>query len=88
MTYENPYRIEQKMISMMPKDFDKFLELMKERDYEIKVGKHIAFKKKEQKKFIRLRSLGEGYSEDEIRLSISERKIRNSKLNQKQTDLV
>ena len=32
----------------------------------------IAFKKKEQKKFIRLRSLGEGYSENEIRLSISE----------------
>lgn len=60
------------VISMIPKDFDKFLELMKERDYEIKVGKHIAFKKKEQKKFIRLRSLGEGYSENEIRLSISE----------------
>lgn len=74
------------VISMMPNDFDKFLELMKERDYEIKVGKHIAFKKKEQKKFIRLRSLGEGYSEDEIRLSISERKVRNPKSNQKQTD--
>lgn len=74
------------VISMMPKDFDKFLELMKEQDYEIKVGKHIALKKKEQKKFIRLRSLGEGYSEDEIRLSISERKVRNSKSNQKQTD--
>lgn len=74
------------VISLMPKDFDKFLEHMKERGYEIKVGKHIAFKKKEQKKFIRLRSLGEGYSEDEIRLSISERKVGNSKSNQKQTD--
>lgn len=74
------------VISLIPKDFDKFLELMKERGYEIKVGKHIAFKKKEQKKFIRLHSLGEGYSEDEIRLSISERKVRNSKSNLKQTD--
>lgn len=74
------------VISMIPKDFDKFLELMKERDYEIKVGKHIAFKKKEQKKFIRLRSLGEGYSENEIRLSISEGKVRNSKSSQKRID--
>ena len=74
------------VISSMPKDFDKFLELMKERGYEIKVGKHIAFKKKEQKKFLRLRSLGDGYSEDEIRLSISERKARNSKSNPKKTD--
>ena len=32
--------------------------------YEIKSGKHYAFKGAEQKKFIRLRSLGEGYSED------------------------
>ncbi len=73
-------------ISLIPKDFDKFLELMIERGYEIKVGKHIAFKKKEQKKFIRLRSLGEGYSEDEIRLSISERKVHNSKSNPKQNE--
>ena len=74
------------VINMLPKDFDAFLALMKEKDYEIKVGKHIAFKKKNQKKFIRLRSLGEGYSEDEIRLSISERKVRNSKPNQNQND--
>lgn len=74
------------VINMLPKDFDAFLALMKEKDYEIKVGKHIAFKKKNQKKFIRLRSLGEGYSEDKIRLSISERKVRNSKPNQKQND--
>jgi hypothetical protein len=70
------------VISMIPKDFDKFLELMKERGYEIKVGKHIAFKKKEQKKFIRLRSLGEGYSENDIRLSIAEKRTRPSKTNQ------
>ncbi len=72
------------VISLMPNDFDKFLELMKERGYEIKVGKHIAFKKKEQKKFIRLRSLGDGYSEDDIRLSITEKRSRPSK--EKQTE--
>ena len=57
---------------------------MKERGYEIKVGKHIAFKKKEQKKFIRLRSLGDGYSEDDIRLSITEKRSKPSK--EKQTE--
>lgn len=72
------------VISMMPKDFDAFLSLMKEQDYEIKVGKHIAFKKKEQKKFIRLRSLGEGYSEDDIRLRIAEKRTHPSKTKQKE----
>ncbi len=72
------------IINMLPKDFDNFLELMKERDYEIKVGKHVAFKKQNQKKFIRLRSLGDGYSEDDIRLSIAEKKTRRSKTKQKE----
>ncbi len=72
------------IINMLPKDFDNFLELMKERDYEIKVGKHVAFKKQNQKKFIRLRSLGDGYSEDDIRLSIAEEKTRRSKTKQKE----
>ena len=40
---------------------------MKQVDYSIKQGKHLAFKNKEQKRFIRLRSLGEGYSEEEIK---------------------
>lgn len=43
---------------------------MKSVDYEIKSGKHYAFKGAEQKKFIRLRSLNEGYSEDEIKTVI------------------
>lgn len=38
--------------------------------YEIKSGKHYAFKGGEQKKFIRLRSLGKGYSEEEIKAVI------------------
>lgn len=38
--------------------------------YEIKSSKHYTFKGAEQKKFIRLRSLGDGYSEDEIKAII------------------
>nr|WP_207719587.1 relaxase/mobilization nuclease domain-containing protein [Clostridium cadaveris] len=53
-----------------PKTFDAFLELMRNAGYEIKSGKHYAFKGGDQKKFIRLRSLGEGYSEEEIKTII------------------
>jgi len=53
-----------------PADFDEFLSEMKLAGYEIKIGKHISFKSGNQKKFIRLRSLGSGYSEEEIKAVI------------------
>jgi len=40
---------------------------MKQAGCEVKFGKHIAFKLPDGKKFLRLDSLGEGYSEAEIR---------------------
>ena len=55
------------VIAQKPTDFDEFLSKMKEQGYEIKQGKNIAFKSKEQKKFIRLRSLGDEYQEEQIR---------------------
>jgi len=47
---------------------------MKLAGYEIKTGKHISFKSENQKKFIRLRSLGNGYSEEEIKAVIDGKK--------------
>ncbi len=58
------------VLAQKPKTFDAFLQLMQGAGYEIKSGKHYAFKGAEQKKFIRLRSIGEGYSEDEIKAII------------------
>ena len=49
-----------------PQSFEQFLHLMEVAGYEIKRGKHIGFKSAEQGKFIRFRSLGSGYSQDEI----------------------
>lgn len=49
-----------------PKDYEAFLALMKEAGYEYKTGKQPAFKGPGQKKFTRLRSLKEGYSEGDI----------------------
>jgi hypothetical protein len=49
-----------------PADFDAFLLKMEAARYEIKRGKYPAFRAQGEKKFTRLRSLGEGYSEQKI----------------------
>ena len=59
------------ILSKKPIDFNAFLSEMVQAGYLVKQGKYIAFKGKDQKKFIRLRSLGEGYSEEEIKAVIS-----------------
>lgn len=59
------------ILSKKPANFDVFLCEIKQAGYEIKQGKYLAFKSVEQKKFIRLRSLGDGYSVEEIKAVIS-----------------
>ena len=49
------------------KDFDEFLHKLEDAGFAIKRGKHISIKGKNQKRFIRLRSLGEGYTEDGLK---------------------
>lgn len=49
-----------------PKDMDEFLRFMVEHGYEIKRGKYIAVKAEGQKNYLRLRSLGNGYTEDDM----------------------
>ena len=49
-----------------PKNMDELLHLLEEMDYDIKRGKHAAVKSKEQKKYIRFRSLGAGYREEDL----------------------
>ncbi len=58
------------VMAQKPVDFETFLKLMVENGYEVKHGQHLAFKASGQQKFTRLRSLGEGYSEDELRSAI------------------
>jgi hypothetical protein len=62
------------ILSKNPTNFDVFLSQMEHAGYSIKQGKYLAFKNNDQKKFIRLRSLGEGYTEEEIRAVINEEK--------------
>lgn len=59
------------VLRQKPETFDKLVRQLLEMGYEFKDGKQKAFRGKEQKRFIRLRSLGEGYSEEELRAVIS-----------------
>lgn len=59
-----------RVLKEKPKDFAEFLQKMAELGFEFKDGKQPAFRGKEQKRFIRLRSLGEEYSEEDIRAII------------------
>ena len=61
-----------------PKNFAEFLWKMTELGFEFQDGKHPAFRGKDQKRFIRLRSLGEEYSEEDIRAIISGKPIHRS----------
>lgn len=49
-----------------PKDMDELLRLLFEMGYERKRGKYVSVKGKGQKKFLRFRSLGAGYREQDL----------------------
>lgn len=49
-----------------PKSMEELLRLLEEMGYEIKRGKHVAIKRPEQERFIRFRSLGTGYREEDL----------------------
>lgn len=59
-------------------------------DYEIKYGKHIAFRHKDQERFTRLKTIGEDYTEKKIRERIEEPKlkIKRSKLKQRVNNII
>lgn len=56
-------------LAQKPSSFENFLKKMEEAGYEIKHGKHLAFRLNGDKKFIRCRdhSLGEDYTEEAIK---------------------
>ena len=54
-----------------PKDYEDFLQKLEQQGYEVKRGKYTSVKGARQKRFIRFRTLGAGYSEDEIKAVIA-----------------
>ena len=55
------------ILAEKPKDFEVFLQKLEQQGYEVKRGKYTSVKGKGQKRFIRFRTLGTGYGEDEIK---------------------
>lgn len=55
------------------KDWDEFLKKMADLGYEIKYGKHIAFKPKDKPRFTRSKTIGEDYTEERLKERLAER---------------
>jgi len=59
------------LLNEKPASFESFLQKLEQQGYEIKRGKYTSVKGTRQKRFIRFRTLGAGYSEDEIKAVIT-----------------
>ena len=55
------------ILQQKPTDYEDFLQRLEQHGYEIKRGKYTSVKGARQKRFIRFKTLGAGYSEDEIK---------------------
>ena len=64
------------ILAEKPGDYEAFLQKLEQQGYEVKRGKHTAVKGKGQKRFIRFRTLGTGYGEDEIK-AVLEGKVKH-----------
>lgn len=54
-------------------NWEEFISLMASMGYEIKEGKHVSFRAKEQERFTRAKTIGEDYTEDNIKKRIENR---------------
>ena len=59
------------ILAEKPKDYEDFLQKLEQQGYEVKRGKYTSVKGARQKRFIRFRTLGAGYSEEELKAVIS-----------------
>lgn len=59
------------IIAEKPKDYEDFLQKLEQQGYEVKRGKYTSVKGARQKRFIRFKTLGAGYSEDELQAVIA-----------------
>ena len=64
------------ILEKKPESFDVLLRYLQEAGYEIKHGKHVSVRSKKGYGFIRFRSLGEGYTETDLRAVIEGKQVR------------
>ena len=63
------------VLKKKPKDFSEFVFQLSEFGYEFKDGKNPAFRLRGEKRFLRLRSLGDGYSLEDITAILSGKSV-------------
>lgn len=66
-------------LSKKPKSFDEFFSYIKDDGYRVIPGKHLTFAHSRQKKNIRARSLGKGYTEEDLQAVILGNKVHKPK---------
>ena len=71
------------LLNEKPASFESFLQKLEQQGYEIKRGKYTSVKGARQKRFIRFRTLGAGYSEEELKAVISGEAEHHSRQKQK-----
>ncbi len=59
------------ILAEKPEDYEEFLKKLEQQGYEVKRGKYTSVKSTRQKRFIRFRTLGVGYSEEELKAVIA-----------------
>ena len=59
------------ILAEKPKDYEDFLQKLEQQGYEVKRGKYTSVKGARQKRFIRFRTLGARYSEEELKAVIA-----------------
>ena len=59
------------ILAEKPKDYEDFLQKLEQQGYEVKRGKYTSVKGARQKRFIRFKTLGAGYSEDKLQAVIA-----------------
>ncbi len=72
-----------KAFAKNPKSYDEFIASLREDGYRVVPGKHLTFSHPRQKKNIRVRSLGVGYSERDIQTVIIGNKVHSPKAKKK-----
>ena len=72
------------VLKKKPKDFSEFVFQLSELGYEFKDGKNPAFRHSGEKRFLRLRSLGDGYSLEDITAILSGKSVQKTSRASKQ----
>ena len=75
-----------KAFEQKPKSYNEFIALLRNDGYTVVPGKNLTFAHSRQKKNIRVRSLGDGYSERDIQAVILGNKVHSPRKNKKQIE--